>query len=266
MQPDAAARDAIPSRPRGQRLVAGSTLAVFLVLFAVSVWQTGFSLNDLLTGTGDFFAFFGRLVPDWSFLPQVWGPILETLQIAYLGTLFGTLIAMPLLFLASSNTAPDRVTLVVARSVLTVLRSIPDLLYAALLAPILAIGPLPGVVALSLFSMAVLAKLGSETVESIDPGPLEALRATGAGRNATIMFAVVPQIAATMTSYILYVFEINVRASVIIGLVGAGGIGQVLLARLNFFAYGDVATIILVIFVLVLAIDALSVWARSRLI
>jgi phosphonate transport system permease protein len=234
-------------------LVAGSTLAAFLALFAVSAWQTGFSVTDLVTGTGDFFAFFGRLVPDWTFLPDVWGPILETLQIAYLGTLFGTLIALPLLFLASANTSTDRLTFVVARSVLTVLRSIPDLLYAALLAPILSIGPLPGVVALSLFSTAILAKLGSETVESVDPGPLEALRATGAGRNAMIMF-------------VLYVFEINVRASVIIGLVGAGGIGQVLLARLNFFAYGDVATIILVIFVLVLAIDALSVWARSRLI
>ncbi len=247
-------------------MVAASTLAAFLALFAVSAWQTGFSVTDLATGTGDFFSFFGRLVPDWTFLPDVWGPILETLQIAYLGTLFGTLIALPLLFLASANTSTDRVTLVVARSVLTVLRSIPDLLYAALLAPILSIGPLPGVVALSLFSTAILAKLGSETVESVDPGPLEALRATGAGRNAMIMFAVVPQIAATMTSYVLYVFEINVRASVIIGLVGAGGIGQVLLARLNFFAYGDVATIILVIFVLVLAIDAVSVWARSRLI
>lgn len=247
-------------------MVAASTLATFLALFLVSVWQTEFSVADLTTGAVDFFRFFGRLVPDWSYLPRVWGPILETLQIAYLGTLFGTAIALPLLFLASANTTTDRVTLAVSRSILTVLRSIPDLLYAAILAPILAIGPLPGVVALTLFSMAVLSKLGSETVESVDPGPIEALRATGAGRNRMIVFSVMPQIAATMTSYVLYVFEINVRASVIIGLVGAGGIGQDLIARLNFFAYDDVATIILVIFVLVLAIDALSVWARSRLI
>lgn len=255
-----------PEPPRGQRLVAFTTLATFVALFGISAWRTGFSVTDLVTGTGDFFAFFGRLVPDWSYLPQVWAPIIETLQIAYLGTLFGTALALPLLFLASANTTTDRVTLAVARSVMTILRSIPDLLYAALLAPILAIGPLPGVVALTLFSMAVLAKLGSETVEAVDPGPMEALRATGAGRNRTIVYAVLPQVSATMTSYVLYIFEINVRASVIIGLVGAGGIGQDLLARLNFFAYGDVSTIILVIFVLVLAIDALSVWARSKLI
>jgi phosphonate transport system permease protein len=247
-------------------MLAVWTLATFVALFLVSAWQTQFSIGSLLIGTGDFFRFFGRLIPDWSYLPEVWAPILETLQIAYLGTLFGTALALPLLFLASANTTTDRVTLQVSRAILTVLRSIPDLLYAALLAPILAIGPLPGVVALTLFSMAVLSKLGSETVEAADPGPMEAVRATGGTRNEVILYAVVPQVAATMISYILYVFEINVRASVIIGLVGAGGIGQDLLARLNFFAYGDVSTIIFVIFVLVLAIDALSVWARSKLI
>lgn len=268
MSPESGAAPAnpVPERPRGQRLVTLGTLAVLVALLAVSLWQTSFSFGDLIGGTGDFFRFFGRLTPDWSYLPRVWGPILETLQIAYLGTLFGTVIAMPLLFLASANTTSNRVVLAIARTVLTILRSIPDLLYAALLAPILAIGPLPGVVALTLFSVGVLAKLGSETVEAVDPGPLEALRATGAGRNRMIVFSVLPQIAPTMTSYVLYVFEINVRASVIIGLVGAGGIGQDLLARLNFFAYGDVSTIILVTFALVLAIDGISVWARSRLI
>lgn len=266
MQPDPAPGQAIPTPPRAQRLLALSTVAAFLALFGVSVWQTGFSLADLARGAGDFVSFFGRLVPDWSFLPELWAPLLETVQIAYLGTLFGTLLALPLLFLASANTTSDPVTMWIARSLLTVMRSIPDLLYAALLAPILAIGPLPGVVALTLFSMAVLSKLASETVEAVDPGPLEALRAAGAGRNRMIGYAVVPQVAATMVSFVLYIFEINVRASVVIGLVGAGGIGQVLLARLNFFDYGDVSTIIIATFVLVLAIDALSVWARSRLI
>lgn len=252
--------------PRAQRLLVWSTFGVFLALFWISAWQTNFSVGALAQGTDDFFSFFRKLTPDPSYLPEVWAPLLETLQIAYLSTLFGTLLALPLLFLASNNTTSGPVTLWVSRSILTVLRSIPDLLYAAILAPILAIGPLPGVVALTIFSTAVLAKLGSETVEAVDPGPLEALRATGAGRNRVIVYGVVPQIAATMTSYVLYVFEINVRASVVIGLVGAGGIGEQLLARLNFFAYGDVATIIIVIFAVVLLIDAVSVYARSRLI
>lgn len=252
--------------PLTSRLLTGSTLLLIGALLGVSVWQTDFSFGALWSGTADFVRFFGRLTPDWRALPEIWGPLLETMQIAYLGTLFGTLLAAPLVFLASFNTTINTPVMWLARSILTVLRSIPDLLYAAILAPILAPGPLPGMIALTIFSMAVLAKLGSETVEAIDPGPLEALRATGAGRNRTIAFGVIPQIAATMMSYILYVFEINVRASVVLGLVGAGGIGQLLLTYLNFFDYQGVSVVIIVIFGVVLLIDALSVYARSRLI
>jgi phosphonate transport system permease protein len=255
-------------RPRttANRLMSLGTLAIFVTLLWVSAQQTDFSISDLWTGANDFFGFFLNLTPDWRALAQIWAPLLETLQIAYLGTVFGTLLAAPLIFLASFNTAPNAPVMWIARSILTLIRSIPDLLYAAILAPILAIGPLPGVVALTIFTMAVLAKLASETVESVDPGPLEAVRATGAGRNRMIVFAVLPQIAATMTSYILYVFEINVRASTVLGLVGAGGLGQLLVSYLNFFDFEGVAVLIIVIFAVVLIIDQASVYVRSRLL
>ncbi|HLV11258.1 MAG TPA: phosphonate ABC transporter, permease protein PhnE [Trueperaceae bacterium] len=265
---------AIPRPPLASRLRGMLSLAIVAAVVVVAYRQTDFDLEALFTGAVDFWRFFGRLVPplsemgsNWgTYLPRLVAPLIETLQIAYVGTFFGTLLALPLIFLASANTSVDPISMWVARVLLTVLRSIPDLLWAAILVPILVVGPLPGAVALTLFSVGILAKLGSETVEAIDPGPLEALRAAGAGRVATIVYAVVPQIAATMVSYVLYVFEINVRASVIIGLVGAGGIGFTLQQRLNFFDYTGVGLIILVIFVVVLAIDALSVWARSRLI
>ncbi len=258
---------ATPLRPGfATKMLNWSTWAVFAALFAVSVQQTGFSADTFFVGIGDFFGFFERLAPDWRALPEVWDPLIETLQIAYLATLFGTILGLPLIFLASANTTVNGPVMWVARSILTVLRSIPDLLYAAILAPILAPGPLPGVVALTIFTTAVLAKLASETVEAIDPGPLEALRAVGAGRNRTIVFGVLPQIWATMTSYVLYIFELNVRASVVIGLVGAGGIGNLLNRYLSFFDYGGLGTLIVVVFVVVLAIDQLSVWARARLI
>jgi phosphonate transport system permease protein len=248
------------------RLMSLGTIAIFVALLWVSARQTDFSISDLWTGANDFFGFFLNLTPDWRALSQIWAPLLETLQIAYLGTVFGTLLAAPLIFLASFNTTPNAPAMWIARTILTLIRSIPDLLYAAILAPILAIGPLPGVVALTIFTMAVLAKLASETVESVDPGPLEAVRATGAGRNRMIVFAVLPQIAATMTSYILYVFEINVRASTVLGLVGAGGLGQLLVSYLNFFDFEGVAVLIIVIFAVVLIIDQASVYVRSRLL
>ena len=273
MAPDATPA-AIPRPPLVGRLRGLFSLAVVAGIVVLAFRQTGFDIAALFTGAADFWRFFGRLVPppseigsNWgTYLPQLAKPLIETLQIAYVGTFFGTLLALPLIFLASANTALDPVSMWVARVLLTVLRSIPDLLWAAILVPILVVGPLPGAVALTMFSIGVLAKLGSETVEAIDPGPLEALRAAGAGRLATIVYAVVPQVAATMVSYVLYVFEINVRASVIIGLVGAGGIGFLLQVQLNFFNYTRVGLIIVVIFAVVLVIDGLSVWARSRLI
>ncbi|MEX2541498.1 MAG: phosphonate ABC transporter, permease protein PhnE [Trueperaceae bacterium] len=258
-QPDAA--PAIAGRLR-----TIGTAAIFLALLWVAGRQTDFSFVDLWTGANDFFGFFLRLNPDWRALSQIWAPLLETLQIAYLGTVFGTLLAAPLIFLASFNTTANAPVMWIARTILTLIRSIPDLLYAAILAPILSIGPLPGVVALTIFTMAVLAKLASETVEAVDPGPLEALRATGAGRNRMIVYSVLPQIGATMTSYILYVFEINVRASTVLGLVGAGGLGQLLVTYLNFFDYEGIAVLIIVIFAVVLLIDAASVYIRTRLL
>ena len=263
--PDAEVEPA-PTPPPAKRLTLFLTAAIFVAFVWLSAAQTGFSPSTLASGARDFFEFFGRLTPDWRALPEVWQPLVETMQIAYLGTLFGTALAMPLIFLASFNTTSNPPVMWVSRSLLTILRSIPDLLWAAILAPILVIGPLPGVVALTLFTIGVLAKLGSETVEAVDPGPIEAVRATGAGRNRVIMFAVVPQIAATMTSYILYAFEINVRASVVIGLVGAGGIGNLLNFYLSQFDYGGLSVLIIVTFAVVLAIDGVSVWARSRLI
>jgi phosphonate transport system permease protein len=262
-----AAPEALPNRPPvAGRWLNWATWGVIAALFLVSVQATGFTLAGIGDGAVDFVRFFRRLAPDWRALPEIWRPLLETIQIAYLATIFGTLIGLPVIFLASRNTAINAPSMWLARSILTVLRSIPDLLYAAILAPILSIGPLPGVVALSIFTMAVLAKLTSETVEAVDPGPLEALQAVGAGRNRMILYGVVPQISATLTSYILYIFEINVRASVVIGLVGAGGIGNLLNRYLSFFDYGGLGTLIIVVFCAVLAIDQLSVWARSRLI
>ena len=252
--------------PTGKRLKAFFTLAILVGLLALAFNQTNFNLESLTSGTADFFRFFTRLVPDWTALPQIWPKLIQTIQIAYVATIVGSLIAMPLIFLASSNTSVNAPILWIARTLLTILRSIPDLLWAALFVAVFGLGALPGVIALTFFSIGVLAKLGSETVEAIDPGPLEALRAAGAGRNRTILFAVVPQVAATMVSYILYVFEINVRASVVIGLVGAGGIGQLLLTYLNFFDYPGMAALIIVIFAVVLIIDGFSVWARSKLI
>lgn len=256
----------LPKAPVLKTMQTWATVAVVAALLWVSAVQTNFDFESLVTGANDFFRFFGRLAPDWRVLPEQWAPLMETISIAYLGTIFGTVLAAPIVFLASFNTAPNTPVLWVTRSIMTVIRSIPDLLLAAILAPILMIGPLPGIAALTIFTMAIIVKFGSETVEAIDPGPLEALRAAGAGPIQVIVYAVIPQIAATMISYVLYVFEINVRSSTVLGLVGAGGIGMLLNFYLSQFDYSALGVLIIVTFIAVIIIDQLSNFVRSRLL
>src|SRR5690606_9962175 len=141
----------LPRPPAAGRIKAALTVALFAALFVLAFRQTGFNFQALFSGTADFFRFFGRLVPDWSALPQIWPPLIQTIQIAYVATIVGSLLAMPIVFLASSNTSTDPVTLWIARTLLTVLRSIPDLLWAALFVAVLGLGALPGVVALVFF-------------------------------------------------------------------------------------------------------------------
>ena len=256
----------IPRRELLPRMLTWSTWALFLGLLWISVVQVEFRFDDFWASARDFIAFFGNLYPpDWRALPQIWQPMIETLVMAWLGTLFGVILGIPWLFWSSRNTSPSGVLMWFSRTFMTVLRSIPDLLLAAVLVGILALGPLPGVVALTIFTLSILAKLGSEYVEAVDPGPLEALRASGASGNHVIVYGAVPQVAPSLISYILYIFEVNVRASIVLGYVGAGGIGMLVNRYIAFFQYDRIAVLLLVVFVAVAIIDAISAFVRARL-
>ncbi len=249
------------------RLVTWSTWLVLIVLFIVSVRATNFRFDDLWGSSVDFVRFFGNFwPPDWQrALPQIWRPMLETLQMAWLGTLFGVILGAPWVFWSSRNTTLNMPFMWFARTFMTVLRSVPDLLYAAVLVGILSFGPFPGVVAITIFTLSILAKLGSEYVEAIDPGPVEALKASGANGTQVIVYAVIPQVGASMVSYILYIFEVNVRASTVLGFVGAGGIGFLLNRYISLFQYQRVAVLLIVTFVVVAIIDGVSAYVRARL-
>jgi phosphonate transport system permease protein len=248
-------------------LLSWTTWALFAVLLVISVRETNFRIDDLWGSLVDFVRFFGNFwPPDWQrALPQIWRPLIETLQMAWLGTLFGVLLGIPWLFWSSRNTTPHPVLMWFARTLMTIVRSIPDLLYAAVLVAVLSFGPLPGVVAITIFTLAILAKLGSEYVEAIDPGPIEALKAAGATGTQVIVYGVVPQVAASLLSYILYIFEVNVRASTVLGYVGAGGIGFLLNRYVALFQYQRIAVLLIVIFVVVIIIDGISAYIRARL-
>ncbi len=208
----------------------------------------------------------GMFPPNWAALPVLVDPLVQTLQIAVVGTIQGALLSIPLILLAARNVTRQGWIYYAARALLNLLRTIPELLYAAILVAVVGIGPFAGILALTVFSVAIIGKLTSESLEAIDPGPMEALEAAGANRLKTIRYAVVPQILPAFLSYTLFVFEINVRVSFVLGLVGAGGIGQLLLTALNLFRYQSALVIILVTLAAVIVIDAVSVRVRQVLV
>lgn len=256
-----------PSPPWGV-YVAG------VVTVAVLVWSaigTQASLPTLLEGLPNVGKFFTEMLPTaekpWSadLLQEIGTRLLETLRIAVAATFFGALLALPFPLLGSRNLARQAVYLF-GRGVLNFVRSIPDLVLALLIAIAFGFNPFSGFLALLLFSFGVVAKLLCDTVETLDPGPLEAIAATGGTRVEQAVFGILPQVAPDFAAYTLYAFEINVRAASVLGLVGAGGIGVLLSKYVNFMNYGKLGLIIGIIFLVVVAIDGFSTWLRSKLV
>jgi len=210
---------------------------------------------------------YGRdfLNPDFSNWRGLVGLMWLTVQIALWGTFLAVFIAVPLSLMASRNLSPAWLVWPVRR-VMDLMRSVPDLVIATLFIVAVGLGPLAGVLAIALNTAGVLAKLFSEAVESIDKGPIEGVKATGGGRLHEIMWGVIPQVAPLWTSFALYRFESNSRAATVLGLIGAGGIGQALFESLQAFEYRTVSTIAIVIVVAVTLIDMLSQAMRKRLL
>ncbi len=199
---------------------------------------------------------------DWKlYVSQMW----LTVQMALWGTFLAVMLAIPLGLAAAKNISPAWVSQPLRR-VLDLLRSVPDLVMGTLFIVAVGLGPFAGVMALALGTAGVLGKLFSEAVEAIDRGPVEGVRATGAAPLQEIVWGVMPQVAPLWTSYALYRFESSSRSATVLGLIGAGGIGQVLFDSLNSFETSRVAAIVIVIVSAVSLIDLLSQVIRSRLL
>lgn len=256
----------LPARPRANWMFR---LGVVGLLLAITLWAghgIGFSLVELLCNI----AGGARLIeeswpPDFSFLPRLAEPMLETVYIAIIGTVVGGIIAIPIAVLAARNLTPNRPTWLVDRNFMNTLRTMPDLFWAMLFATAVGFGPIAGSLALSVFTVAVISKLYSESLESIDMGTCEAVRAVGGSWLQMVQFGALPQALQHYVSYALYAFELNIRASVVLGLVGAGGIGMILETQRANFEYERVTMIILAVLVAVLIIEEISEAIRKRL-
>lgn len=205
--------------------------------------------------------------PEWTgVIPK----IAETIFQALMGTTFAVIISLPLSFFAARNimgqSLVGRMMYYFARTLLNLLRSIEVLIMATIFVAAVGIGPFAGVLALVVHSVASLGKLYSEAIESIDPGPIEAITATGAGRLQTIVFAIIPQFIPQFISFTLYRWDVNVRMSTIIGFVGGGGIGFILTQYINLLDWAKAGTAIWTIAIVVIVIDLVSARIRQAVI
>jgi phosphonate transport system permease protein len=254
--------------PRSRTLIAG--IITFLVITAISVseqWGIGLDIPAIIEDLWRVQPILEQLLaPNWEFLPKVVDPMLETLQIAIVAAFIGCGLALPLSFFASRSTMPNRPTLTATRGVLSVIRAIPDFLYALIFVAAVGIGPLPGIMALIFFNIGVVAKLLSETVDGVDKGPIEAADAAGSSRSQMVRWSVLPQVLPNYVAYSLYAFELNVRASTVLGFVGAGGIGFLLKVQYGFLHWSNVSVIIISLFVVVFFIEIVSIRLRRRLV
>lgn len=243
--------------------------ALGLAVLAIYGWflaATEVSLPRFLRGIPWMADFVRRMVPpDLSVLSSAVVGALQTLQIAVVGTTVAALLALPLGFLSARNVAPASL-FYPARALLNFFRSIDTMVYALFFVASVGLGPFPGVLAVVAYTVMTLAKLYSEAIEGIEPGPVEAIAATGASRLQVLRFGVLPQVLPLFASYILYRLETNIRAATILGFVGAGGIGFYIQTYLRMINYPAASAVLLVLVAMVMGVDFASSRLRARIV
>ncbi len=271
--------DAIAARRR-QTAVGGAVLVAAVLL---SGWIAEVRPATLLANIGDFISYFQRLAvfdsgplrarPVWTDVGAwYWGLgdwlslLLDTILIAYVATLLGSLGAFVLCFPTAHTLAPNPMLRVVLKRFLEACRTVPEIVFALIFVVAFGLGPMPGVLAIAIHTLGANGKLFTEVVENIDPKPVEGAIASGATWMESIRFAVLPQVLSNFASYTLLRFEVNVRGASVMGFVGAGGIGQDLIEAIRKFYYADVSAILLLIMASIFVMDAGTQYLRHALL
>lgn len=209
----------------------------------------------------------GRMWPPrWSYLPRIVQPLIETLHIATLGTMIAVVFALPVAFLAARNTTWNQVTWLLGRSILVLSRSINTVIWGLVFVAIFGPGPVAGICAVAARSIGFIAKLVAEAIEEVDAGQIEAVEATGARTLQVYGVAILPQILPVLIGTTIYRWDINVRESSVLGFVGAGGIGLLLYASINQFAWSQAIVILIAILGIVIISEAISAYVRARIV
>lgn len=242
-------------------------LLILVICTIASIQFTDFKMDILAKRIGQFFVIIGDMIPpNWGSFPGIWEPLLDTLKMSLLGSMIGALLALPAAVLASSNIVHNKVVVVISKTVLSLLRTLPTLVTALIATFIFGLGPMAGTVAIMLFTLSYVGKLLYEQIENVDMDAFEAMESLGMTRAQAFRYATFPQVLPGYLSTSLFCFEGNVRYAAILGYVGAGGIGLLINENLGWRDYSSVGMIILALIVTVYLIETVSEHFRKKLI
>ncbi|SJN13398.1 Phosphonate ABC transporter permease protein phnE2 (TC 3.A.1.9.1) [Leucobacter sp. 7(1)] len=243
-------------------------LGVLVVLHLLAFQATDFRPEKLVSGATGMWNFLSEAIP-----PDLSGDVvraglegaLTTLWIGLLGTTVSVPFALLLAVFAARTTAPNAFVYQVARGILSFFRAVPDIVFALIFVTAVGLGPFAGVLALICHNTGVMGKLWSEAMEDVDPGPEQALRTAGASRWQVVANATIPGVLPQLTGLLLYRFDVNVRSSLVLGLVGAGGIGLLINKSIKTFQFDEMMTYLIIILIVIVLVDLASAWIRKRL-
>lgn len=247
-----------------------SRAPLIVVLLALAIWlslrMTGFDIAVVIHKFSKMLDLLAKIFqPNWEFFPKVISPLIDTIKMSVLGTVIGCVLALPVAILSSSNINRSLPLVSFFRFILALIRTLPTLIIALVCALIFSLGTFSGTVAIAFFTFGIVAKMLFESIETIDMGPFEAMEALGANKFQAFWSACVPQILPVYLSHSLYCFEMNIRASAILGYVGAGGLGITINERIGWRDYNSLGMVLLSLFVVVVAIDFFSEYLRKKL-
>ena len=250
-------------RPRSR---TGLICTLLLLAVTWALHMTGFQLSVIFQKGKNIVAILEKLFrPKWDFFPKVITPLVDTIKMSILGTVIGCAAALPIAVLASSNIDHNKFIVSLLRVILGLIRTLPTLVIALVCALIFSLGTFAGTVSIAIFTFGIVAKMLYESIETIDMGPFEAMEALGADKFQAFWSACVPQILPVYLSHCLYCFEMNVRASAILGYVGAGGLGITISERIGWRDYNGLGMVLLRLLVVVVSIEFLSEFLRKKL-
>lgn len=265
--------------PQVERILAARSKAkttrslIYLLVAALVFWSVKTTIIDdtdwarLAAGDGVLGAaaqFFGF---DYDLFPTLWQPAIETVMVATLGTLLGVILCIPAIWFGALNITPfPMVTYPLARMMMTLSRSIHEIVWGLFFVAAVGLGAMAGVLAIAMRSIGFIAKISAEAIEDLDPKPVEAIRAVGGSEFQVFIYAILPQVLPVVIGVVIFEWEINIRRSSILGLVGAGGLGLVFFRQMNTFNYPGVTTVIIAILILILFGELVSYYVRKAVI